>query len=89
MSTTETQGAGADTTTEAATGERRASVVDAVFDIGTQWAALGLNLGKVALEQSARTLEATAKSLEVLAKELEAKAVAATETIVNRGADKP
>lgn len=53
--------------------EPEASVVDALFDLGTSWAAYGLKLGKSALEQSAKTLETTARTLEGFARELEKK----------------
>jgi hypothetical protein len=56
-----------------ATSESQSSVVDALFDLGTTWAAYGLKLGKTALEQSAKTLETTAKTLEGFAHELEKK----------------
>jgi hypothetical protein len=69
MSETTTQ---APATTETKTDEK-SSVVDAIFDIGTGWAALGLKAGKAALEQSAKTLETTARALDGFAKELEKK----------------
>jgi hypothetical protein len=55
------------------TPESPSSVVDALFDLGTTWAAYGLKMGKTALEQSAKTLETTAKTLEGFAHELEKK----------------
>ncbi len=55
------------------TDESKPSLVDAIFDIGTGWAAMGLKAGKAALEQSAKTLETTAKTLEGFARELEKK----------------
>ena len=58
-----------ETTTEAA----KSSLVDTIFDIGTEWAALGLKAGKAALEQSAKTLESTAKALDGFARDLEKK----------------
>jgi hypothetical protein len=54
------------------------SLVDTLFDLGVGWAAHGLKIGKVALEQSAKTLEHTAKTLEGIAKELEKKDESAT-----------
>jgi hypothetical protein len=65
-------------TKEAATNVNQAkdaasSLVDTLFDLGLGWAAHGLKIGKVALEQSAKTLEHTAKTLEGIAKELEKK----------------
>jgi hypothetical protein len=53
--------------------EQASSLVDTIFDLGFGWAAMGLKLGKDALQQSAKTLEQTAKALENLAKELEKK----------------
>ncbi len=55
------------------TTDEKSSIVDAIFDIGTGWAAIGLKAGKAALEQSAKTLETTAKALDGFAKELEKK----------------
>jgi hypothetical protein len=49
------------------------SILEAVFSIGTAWAAFGLNVGKQALQESARTLEVTAEKLSSLAETLEAK----------------
>ena len=53
----------------------KSSFVDTIFDVGFGWAAHGLTLGKIALEQTAKTLEKTAKSLETLATEFEKKEV--------------
>jgi len=52
---------------------QKSSVVDALFDVATQWTAVGLGFGKQALVQAAKTLETTAKSLDELAKSLTAK----------------
>jgi hypothetical protein len=60
-------------TTTTKTESQASSIVDTIFDIGTGWAAHGLTLGKLALQQSAKTLEATAKALEKLATELDSK----------------
>ncbi len=49
------------------------SILEAVFSLGTAWAAFGLNVGKLALQESARTLEVTAGKLSTLAETLEAK----------------
>jgi hypothetical protein len=49
------------------------SILEAVFSLGTAWAAFGLNIGKLALQESARTLEVTAGKLSTLAETLEAK----------------
>lgn len=57
------------------TEEVKTSFVDTIFDLGFGWAAHGLNIGKIALEQTAKTLEKTAKSLETLATEFEKKEV--------------
>jgi hypothetical protein len=73
MSEATTQSPGEATETSTKTPESASSVVDALFDLGTAWAAQGLKLGKAALEQSARTLETTAKTLEGFAHELEKK----------------
>jgi len=43
------------------------SIVDTVFDLGTTWAAYGLNVGKTALVEAARALETSAKTLGDLA----------------------
>ncbi len=52
-------------------GKSESSIVDTLFDVGIGWAAHGLTLGKLALQQSAKTLESTAKALEKLAAELD------------------
>ncbi len=49
------------------------SIFEAAFSLGTAWAAFGLNVGKLALQESARTLEVTAGKLSTLAETLEAK----------------
>ena len=49
------------------------SILEAVFSLGTAWAAFGLNVGKLALQESARTLEVTAEKLSKVAETLEAK----------------
>lgn len=41
----------------------RASIVDALFDIGLGWVELGLSQGKAALEGTSRALAKTARSL--------------------------
>jgi hypothetical protein len=58
---------------ETTTPAEKVSIVDTVFDVAQSWAAYGLNAGKAALQQSAKTLEKTAKALESLASELESK----------------
>jgi hypothetical protein len=64
---------GTDTSTATKNDSPASSIVDTIFDIGTGWAAHGLTIGKLALQQSAKTLEATAKALEKLATELDSK----------------
>jgi hypothetical protein len=49
------------------------SIVGALLDLGSAWAAHGLNAGKFSLENSARALEKTAKVLENMAQEIEKK----------------
>jgi len=46
------------------------SIAKALADVGQSWAAMGLSIGKNALEQTAAALQNTAKSLAVLADEL-------------------
>jgi hypothetical protein len=46
------------------------TLVDAVFDLGLSWAEFGVNHGKQALTQSAKTLERVAKSLDDLGRRL-------------------
>jgi hypothetical protein len=60
-------------TTPSSTESTKTSFVDTLFDVGFGWAAHGLTIGKLALQQSAKTLEKTAKSLETLAAEFEKK----------------
>jgi len=49
------------------------SIVGALLNLGSTWAAHGLHAGKFSLENSARALEKTARVLEDLAKEIEKK----------------
>jgi hypothetical protein len=49
------------------------SIVGALLDLGSAWAAHGLNAGKYSLENGARALEKTAKAFETMAKEIEKK----------------
>jgi len=53
--------------------EKVATIMEALVDLGTAWAAHGLDAGKVSLENSAKILTRTAKTLEHLAREMEAK----------------
>ena len=46
-----------------ASGKKRETLVDAVFDLGLSWAEFGVSQGKQALTQSAKTLEKVAQSL--------------------------
>ncbi len=48
-------------------------LVSALVDLGSAWAAHGLDAGKLSLENSARVLTRSAKTLETLARELEKK----------------
>jgi hypothetical protein len=49
------------------------TILGALLDLGSAWAAHGLNAGRFSLENSARALEKTAKTLETIAKDLEKK----------------
>ena len=62
-----------ETTSTTTPADAKTSVVDTLFDLGFGWAAVGLKIGRSALEQSAKTLDQTAKTLETLATELEKK----------------
>ena len=50
------------------------SIFSTLAGLGTTWAAYGLKLGQIALEQSAGALGKTATTLETLAAELDKKA---------------
>jgi hypothetical protein len=50
------------------------TIVSALLDLGSAWAAHGLDAGKLSLENSAKMLTRTAKTLETLALEFESKA---------------
>ncbi len=50
------------------------ALLSVISDLGSSWAAYGLKMGKMALEQSAQTLGKTAHALDVIATELEKKA---------------
>jgi hypothetical protein len=52
---------------------KRHPLVTALVDLGSSWAAHGLDAGKLSLEKSAGALTRTAKTLETLARELEKK----------------
>jgi hypothetical protein len=64
------------TATNAADSAKRAcdTLLGTLADLGTSWAAYGLKIGKMALEQSAHTLGKTAHALDVIADELAKKA---------------
>jgi hypothetical protein len=49
-------------------------IVSALVDLGSAWAAHGLDAGRLSLENSAKALTRSAKTLETLARELEKKA---------------
>lgn len=51
--------------------DRVAAVTDDVMELGTLWARYGLEVGRTALDTSARTLAATARLLGHLAEALE------------------
>ena len=63
-----------ETTEDIADEKKKASLVDAVFDIGLEWATFGIKTGQTALESAARTLQSTAKALEHVSSELGKKA---------------
>lgn len=46
-------------------------LVEALVDVGSAWARYGLDLGRLALETSAKTLGVTANALGTLSKNLE------------------
>jgi len=54
--------------------KEHATLVDLLFDLGTEWATYGLGIAKSALEQGARTLEKLAGSVDTLKKQLATKA---------------
>jgi len=60
--------------TETAEKKEHGTLVDLIFDLGTEWATYGLGLAKSALEQGARTLERLAGSIDTLKKQLASKA---------------
>ena len=58
------------------------ALLTTLADLMTTWAAYGLKVGKLALEQSAEALGKTARTFETLAAELEKKHAEATKTDV-------
>ena len=55
------------------TDKKATSILNALVDLGTAWAAHGRDAGKLSLESSARILTKTAHTLETLARDLESK----------------
>ena len=49
------------------------TILGALLDLGSAWAAHGLHAGKFSLKNSARALEKTAKTLESIARDIEKK----------------
>ncbi len=47
--------------------------VQSLFDLGTEWAVLGISFGREALERSAKSLSLAAKTLSTVSAELEKK----------------
>jgi hypothetical protein len=65
-----------------------AAFLSTLAGLGSTWAAYGLKVGKIALEQSAEALGKTAKTLDALATELEKKAAAPKDEVVDADAPK-
>jgi len=75
MSTNETTStASTETPAAESTKKEAGTIVDIIFDLGTEWATYGLGLAKTALEQGAKTLEKLASSIDTLKKQLASKA---------------
>jgi hypothetical protein len=53
--------------------QNKKTIAAALVDLGTAWAAHGLDAGKLSLQNSAKMLTRTADTLEHLARELEKK----------------
>jgi hypothetical protein len=70
MNSVQTENKSDGNATPDASGKKRETLVDAVFDLGLSWAEFGVSQGKQALTQSAKTLERAAKSLEDLQRRL-------------------
>lgn len=62
------------------------ALLSTLADLGSTWAAYGLKIGKMALEQSADALGKTAHTLDTLATELEKKAPKPADTVVDADA---
>jgi hypothetical protein len=74
MSQINTQSTPSTEPTEKGAAPREAeTVVDTLFDLAEAWAVYGLNLGKSALEGTAKALARTAEALDKLAARLEKK----------------
>jgi hypothetical protein len=70
MNSVQTESKSDGNVTADASGKKRETLVDAVFDLGLSWAEFGVSQGKQALTQSAKTLERVAKSLDDLQRRL-------------------
>ncbi len=55
------------------TSKKTYPIVNALVDLGSAWAAHGLDAGKLSLQNSAKVLTRTAETLETLAREIEKK----------------
>jgi hypothetical protein len=53
--------------------QKKHPIVSAIVDLGSAWAAHGLDAGKLSLQNSAKLLTRTADTLETLAREIEKK----------------
>ena len=65
------------------------ALLTTLTELVTTWAAYGLKVGKLALEQSAEALGKTARTLDALATELEKKHAEAAKTDLAVDADAP
>jgi hypothetical protein len=70
MNSVQTESKSDGNVTTDASGKKRETLVDAVFDLGLSWAEFGVSQSKQALTQSAKTLERVAKSLDDLQRRL-------------------
>jgi hypothetical protein len=52
---------------------KKSPILDALVDLGSAWAAHGLDAGKLSLQNSAKALTRSAEVLEKIARELENK----------------
>jgi hypothetical protein len=60
--------------------QNKKTITAALVDLGTAWAAHGLDAGKLSLQNSAKMLTRTAETLEHLARELEKKSAHTTQS---------